>query len=79
MRIVIGETTNSGASYRTDAESVVVEGKLVEIRDRKNGAGPASGKVLVLLVPEGHKIPRGVESGEYGIYLRFVHRRPARS
>ncbi|MHC1728862.1 MAG: hypothetical protein AB9866_23145 [Syntrophobacteraceae bacterium] len=82
MRIVIGETTNSGSTYRPDAEPVVVEGRLIEIRDGKNSAGAtgaASGKVLVLLVPDGHKVPRGIESGEYSIYLRFVHRRHVRS
>jgi hypothetical protein len=37
-----------------------------------------SGQVLTLLIPEGHRIPRGVESGNYRIYLRFVQRHSAR-
>jgi len=58
-----------------------VEAKLLEIRDGRGTAdsgNAGSGRIITLLVPEGQKIPRGVESGEYRIYLRFVHRRQAR-
>jgi hypothetical protein len=80
MRIVIGETTetNSAGQYRLDNEPVSVEARLLEIRDRKenSNSGPVvSGRIITLLVPEGQKIPRGIESGDYRIYLRFVHRR----
>jgi hypothetical protein len=54
----------------------------LEIRDRRetsDAGGATFGSVITLLVPEGQKIPRGVESGDYRIYLRFVHRRQARS
>ena len=83
MNIVIGETVRMGApaQYRPDGETSSVEARLLEIRDRREtaGAGNATGgHVITLLVPEGQKIPRGVESGEYRIYLRFVHRRQAR-
>ena len=83
MNIVIGQTNeiSSAGQYRLDNEPVSVEARLLEIRDRKESkdSGPAvSGRVITLLVPEGQKIPRGVESGEYRIYLRFVHRRQAR-
>ena len=82
MRIVIGETTNRGATqYRHDMEPLALEAKLLSIRDKRDneGAGePASARVVTLLVPEGQKIPRGVESGEYRIHLRFVHRRHPR-
>ena len=84
MRIVIGETNeiSSAAQYRLDNESVSVEARLLEIRDRRkenSGSGNAvSGRVITLLVPEGQKIPRGVESGEYRIFLRFVNRRNVR-
>jgi hypothetical protein len=83
MRIVIGETTDisSAGQYRPDNEPVSVEARLLEIRDRREStdSGPAvTGRVITLLVPEGQKIPRGIESGDYRIYLRFVYRRNAR-
>jgi hypothetical protein len=83
MRIVIGESSeiNSAGQYRLDNDPVTVEARLLEIRDRKENtdSGPAvSGRVITLLVPEGQKIPRGIESGDYRIYLRFVHRRNPR-
>jgi len=84
MNIVIGETVQIGqaAPYRPEGEPVSVEARLLEIRDRKassDAGGATSGRVITLLVPERQKIPRGVESGDYRIYLRFVHRRQARS
>jgi hypothetical protein len=84
MKIVIGETVKIGPSvqYRPEGEPLSVEARLLEIRDRRETAdsgGASCGRVITLLVPEGQKIPRGVESGDYRIYLRFVHRRPARS
>ncbi len=84
MNIVIGETVRIGpaAPYRPEGELLSVEARLLEIRDRKassDSGSAASGRVITLLVPEGQKIPRGVESGDYRIYLRFVHRRQSRS
>jgi hypothetical protein len=58
-----------------------VEARLLEIRDRRETSASgsvSSGRIITLLVPDGQKIPRGVESGDYRIYLRFVHRRQAR-
>ena len=83
MRIVIGETVRIGPSApnRPEGESLSVEARLLEIRDRRETAdsrGASNGRIITLLVPEGQKIPRGVESGDYRIYLRFVHRRQAR-
>ncbi len=81
MRIVIGETTRNGsaAQYKSESESVSVEARCLEIRDKRSDQGSAvSGRVITLLVPEGYKIPRGVETGDYRIYLRFVHRRQPR-
>jgi lipopolysaccharide export system protein LptA len=83
MNIVIGETGKIGpaAQQRLESEPVAVEARLLEIRDKRETAGSGnvvSGRIVTLLVPEGQKIPRGVESGEYRIYLRFVHRRQAR-
>jgi hypothetical protein len=83
MRIVIGESTEVGttAQYRPDNEPFLVEARLLEIRDRRettDSGGVISGRVVTLLVTEGQKIPRGIESGDYRIYLKFVHRRHAR-
>ena len=83
MDIFIGETARVGpsAQYRLESEPVAVEARLLEIRDKRETAdsgSAGSGRVITLLVPEGQKIPRGVESGDYRIYLRFVHRRQAR-
>lgn len=79
MRIVIGETSNRAPTqHRHDMEPLAVEARILSIRDKRDNEGPGdvgSGRVVTLLVPEGHKIPRGVESGEYRIHLRFVHRR----
>ncbi len=35
----------------------------------------ASGRVMVLLVPEGYQIPRDINSGEYRVFVRFARRR----
>ncbi len=82
MRIVIGETTNRGATqYRHDMEPLALDAKLLSIRDKRDNeaAGePVSARIVTLLVPEGQRIPRGAESGEYRIQLRFVHRRQPR-
>ncbi len=83
MNIVIGETVKMGPSgqYRQEGEALSVEARLLEIRDKRevsDSGSVSSGRIITLLVPEGQKIPRGVESGDYRIYLRFVHRRQAR-
>jgi hypothetical protein len=82
MNIVIGEPVKIGpaAQYKPEGESSSVEARLLEIRDRRGTPDSkiASGRIITLLVPEGQKIPRGVESGEYRIYLKFIHRRQAR-
>ena len=84
MRIVIGEPVKIGpaAQYKLEGETLSVEARLLEIRDRKESSSSgsaSSGRIITLLVPEGQKIPRGVESGDYRIYLRFVHRHQGRS
>ena len=79
-----------GGRNKPEVEGSLVEARLLDARgprkrrgpppegDERRDFGPAedpvSGRVLVLLVPEGHRIPRGVESGQYKILLRFVHR-----
>ena len=82
--------TNFAERNRPEVESSLVEARLLDARgprkrrgpppegDERRDFGPAedpvTGRVLVLLVPEGHRIPRGVESGHFKIFLRFVHR-----
>ena len=81
--------TNLGGRSRPEAEAAMVEARLLDSREprKKRGIPPAgerresftiedpiNGRVLVLLVPESHRIPRGVESGKFKIYLRFVPR-----
>jgi hypothetical protein len=84
MDIIIGESGRIGPSdhYTRDGDgSLSVEARFLEIREKK-GSGDSNkqprGRVLSLLIPEGQSIPRGLESGEYRIYLRFVHRHKAR-
>lgn len=83
-----------GGRGRPDTETALVEAKLLDIRSPRKRRGnppngterreqaqsgdPADGRVVVLLIPEGQKVPRGVESGQYRIFLRFVPRYPAR-
>ncbi len=82
MRIVIGETTNRGGTqYRHDMEPLALEARLLSIREKRDNEGAGEGvsaRVVTLIVPEGQRIPKGVESGEYRIHLRFVHRRHPR-
>ncbi len=75
MRIVIGGTTNRGPTvpYRPD-EAVVVEARVLEVRDPREREGPEAGRVVVLMIPEGYKIPRGADTGKFRTYLRFVAR-----
>jgi len=45
-----------------------------ERRTGKQTPDPAGGRVMLLLIPEGHKLPRDVESGNYRVFVRFVPR-----
>ncbi len=83
MDIIIGESPRIGPSdqYTRDGEEPFsMEARFLEIKEKKaagDGEERPRGRVLSLLIPEGQNVPRGVESGEYRIYLRFVRRRPA--
>ncbi len=44
-------------------------------RHRSPDHDTASGRVMVLLVPEGYQIPRDINSGEYRVFVRFTRRR----
>lgn len=84
----------AGGQRGSDTETAIVEAKLLDIRSPRKRRGnppdgterreqadpgdPATGRVIVLLIPDGQKVPRGVESGNYRIFLRFVPRYPAR-
>ncbi len=62
MNIVIGEAVRIGpaAQYRPDGESVSVEARLLEIRDRGQTAGSGSavsGRIITLLSPKGKRFP----------------------
>jgi hypothetical protein len=35
---------------------------------------PPAGRVLVLLIPDGGRLPDGIESGQYRVFLRFARR-----
>ena len=41
-------------------------------RHNKKSSDPASGRVMVLLIPEGYNIPQDIGSGNYRIFLRFA-------
>jgi hypothetical protein len=47
----------------------------VERRNGQPAYDPASGRVMVLLVPEGYHIPSDIDSGNYRVFLRFAPRK----
>jgi hypothetical protein len=65
-----------------------VEGKVLSVRQARSrrgdyqggekrargsaGADPPSGRVLLLLISEGYRIPKDIQSGNYRVMLRFV-------
>ena len=47
----------------------------VERREGKPGVrDPIGARVLVLMIPDGSRLPTGIESGEYRIFLRFARK-----
>ncbi len=44
-------------------------------RGGKESHDPASGQVMVLLIPEGYNIPSDIDSGNYRVFLRFAPRK----
>ncbi len=81
MDIIIGDVGGIGPSgqYTRDGEGPIsIEASFLEITEKKEQTGSGRrprGRVISLLIPEDQKIPRGLESGEYRIILRLVHRR----
>lgn len=48
--------------------------KTEERRDGTRAADPPSGRVLVLMIPDGGVLPKGIENGDYRVFLRFARR-----
>ena len=44
-------------------------------RFRISGLDPAGSRILTLLVPDSNNLPQDIASGEYKIFMRFVHDR----
>ncbi len=84
MDIIIGESPPIGPSdqyMREEDGPFSMEAGFLEIKERKEQGDSdrrPRGRVLSVLIPEGQRIPRGLESGEYRILLRFIPRRQAR-
>jgi hypothetical protein len=45
-----------------------------ERRETSAERDPATGRVLVLLIPDGSRLPEGIEPGSYRVFLRFAKR-----
>jgi len=43
-----------------------------ERRNRRSLADPPNGRVVFLLVPEGNRLPRDLNTGNYRVFLRLV-------
>jgi len=46
----------------------------IERREDPRTPDPAGGRVLILLIPEGHRLPEDIESGTWRVFLRFARR-----
>jgi hypothetical protein len=46
----------------------------VERRETPGTPDPLTGRVLVLLIPDGSQLPEGLETGAYRVFLRFARR-----
>lgn len=88
----VGATSGGQGSSGSDA--VQIEARLLDVRSPRKRRGyspdgqerreqhesgdPVGGRVITLLIPDGQKLPRGVENGSHRIFLRFVPRYPTR-
>jgi hypothetical protein len=45
-----------------------------ERRKKPQQKDPAGGRVLVLMIPAGNRLPAGLERGEYRVFVRFAKR-----
>jgi len=44
-------------------------------RNEKNNQDPGNGRVMVVLVPDGYKIPKDIGTRDYRILIRFIPQR----
>lgn len=49
-------------------------GKVDQRRQDSPGQDPPDAKVLILMVPEGTRIPKDLDSQQYRVFLRFAKR-----
>jgi hypothetical protein len=45
--------------------------------ERRKGSqrrDPRHGRILVLMIPDGHRLPSGLDRGTYRVFLRFARR-----
>jgi hypothetical protein len=45
-----------------------------ERRRKKNSMDPPGARVMTIMVPDGEKLPKDLNSGKYRIFLRFAKR-----
>lgn len=45
-----------------------------ERRKNPQQRDPSGGRILVLMIPDGHQLPDGIERGSYRVFLRFAKR-----
>jgi hypothetical protein len=45
-----------------------------ERRSTEEQRDPLTGRVLVLMIPDGSRLPDGLESGQWRVFLRFARR-----
>lgn len=83
----IGPPAQKGETKNGQLEARILNVRSPRKRPRRKSSRPqdrryrspeydtASGRVMVLLVPEGYQIPRDINSGEYRVFVRFARRR----
>lgn len=90
MEIIIGSMPPlaSQSEKLQEKNAVVVEAKLLHVRQPRKGiAGPSGmerrgkkvkdplkGRVLTIMVPDGSQLPQDLDRGVYNLYLRFVRK-----
>ncbi len=62
------------AVRRPRRQSVGRPGPGPERRETDEQSDPLTGRVLVLMIPDGSRLPEGIEAGQYRVFLRFARR-----
>ncbi len=80
----IGDSTGDPGAPANFLEARVLSVRSARRRERETAneqrkkpgrpRDPVNGRVLVLLVPTGEKLPEGLDRGEYRVFLRFTKR-----